>query len=412
MTVMQDGQNMQNGQNNQNQVSEKERADANNANNIKNAADIAMASKNPYAMAAGGAVKLADKAKGGKSTEALGKATTKLMRRTPGGRRLQSASNKLSESGVSDKAGKAASAIGASKGASGKPGNGNAATPPASDVGEEKLKQAKANSSNHFWNGFRKKRNSKSKNSGATPTDTTSTESSSETSSESAVGGEENDIFGKALSKIKIKIVISLIIMMGCAILIPAIILSIFGIHISLSLPAYAETTYGTEDFVSTYEEGTEEYEQQTAYYEKLKEVAAEYKEENGEELETSYIHSVLIYVYYIFNPDEEEPTINMEEQLSEGINIDYKEMTEKIDTVVKLMKKSSDSDTENDEKKSIDYSIDGEFYNNLKNSSFFKSYYKKHLKNMDADSILEGIFVLAQELVTVKESNQQNNNN
>ena len=53
------------------------RANANNANNIRNAADVAIASKNPYAMAAGAAVKAADKITGGKSTEALGKGMTK-----------------------------------------------------------------------------------------------------------------------------------------------------------------------------------------------------------------------------------------------------------------------------------------------------------------------------------------------
>ena len=88
---------------------EKERADANNANNIRNAADVAIASKNPYAMAIGGAVKAADKMTGGKSTEFLGKQMTKANKMTPGGRSIQRKSNKLNESGMSDKIGTAAS---------------------------------------------------------------------------------------------------------------------------------------------------------------------------------------------------------------------------------------------------------------------------------------------------------------
>ena len=72
---------------------------ANNANTINNAADVAIASKNPIAMAAGGAVKAADKLTGGKSTEALGKAMAKANRVAPGGHAVQNASNKLSESG-------------------------------------------------------------------------------------------------------------------------------------------------------------------------------------------------------------------------------------------------------------------------------------------------------------------------
>ena len=89
-------------------ISEKERADKNNANNIRNAADVAIQSGHPVAVAAGGAVKAADKLTGGKASEKLGKGMTKVMDRMPGGKKLQDASNKLSESGASDAIGKAA----------------------------------------------------------------------------------------------------------------------------------------------------------------------------------------------------------------------------------------------------------------------------------------------------------------
>ena len=90
------------------QKAEDERSTQNNANNIRNAADVAIASKNPYAAAAGAAVKAADKITGGKSTEALGKGMTKANKMAPGGKRIQNASNKLNESGASDKIGTAA----------------------------------------------------------------------------------------------------------------------------------------------------------------------------------------------------------------------------------------------------------------------------------------------------------------
>ena len=67
------------GNGNDNQMSQDERNVKNNANNIRNAADVAMASKNPYAMAAGAVVKGADKITGGKSTEALGKAINNII---------------------------------------------------------------------------------------------------------------------------------------------------------------------------------------------------------------------------------------------------------------------------------------------------------------------------------------------
>lgn len=93
---------------NENQ-SEDQRNAQNNAKNLRNAADVAIASKNPYAMAAGGAVKAADKLTGGKATEAAGKALNKIGKRLPAGKKLQNASNKLGESGASDAIGKAAS---------------------------------------------------------------------------------------------------------------------------------------------------------------------------------------------------------------------------------------------------------------------------------------------------------------
>ncbi len=45
-------------------------------------------------MAAGGAVKVADKVTGGKATDALGKAMTKANQVSPMGKQMQNASNK------------------------------------------------------------------------------------------------------------------------------------------------------------------------------------------------------------------------------------------------------------------------------------------------------------------------------
>ena len=113
------------------------RNSANNANTIRNAADVAMASKNPYAMAAGAAVKAADKLTGGKSTEMLGKGMTKANKMAPGGRSIQNASNKLAESGMGDKIGTAASM---------KSGGGAGAANGAAKAGEAADKAQKAQS--------------------------------------------------------------------------------------------------------------------------------------------------------------------------------------------------------------------------------------------------------------------------
>lgn len=87
---------------------EKARADANNANTIRNAADVAIATKNPYGVAAGVAVKGVDALTDGKASEALGKAMTKANQYSPGGNQVQNLSNNLSESGLGDKIGQAA----------------------------------------------------------------------------------------------------------------------------------------------------------------------------------------------------------------------------------------------------------------------------------------------------------------
>ena len=103
-----------------------ERDTQNNAKNIRNAADVAIASKNPYAMAAGAGVKIADKISNGKASEKLGEGMAKANQIAPGGRRLQDLSNKMSESGASDKVGRAAAMKNAASGDKDAVAGGNA----------------------------------------------------------------------------------------------------------------------------------------------------------------------------------------------------------------------------------------------------------------------------------------------
>ena len=96
-------------ENEQIQKSEDERSTENNANNLRNAANVAMQSKIPHAVAAGAIVKGADKLTGGKSSEAAGKIITKINKRIPMGKQIQETSNELNESGISDAIGAATS---------------------------------------------------------------------------------------------------------------------------------------------------------------------------------------------------------------------------------------------------------------------------------------------------------------
>lgn len=91
---------------------DKQRADANNAQTIRNAADVAIATGEPHAAAVGATIKGIDAATGGKGSEIVGKALTKVNQATPMGHARQDALNKLNESGAGDKIGKAASLAG------------------------------------------------------------------------------------------------------------------------------------------------------------------------------------------------------------------------------------------------------------------------------------------------------------
>ena len=117
----------------------------NNANTINNAADVAMATKHPVAVAIGGGVKAADKVTGGKSTQMLGKSMAMANRVSPGGRSVQKASNMLAESGIGDKVGQAASLAGAANGGGGGAAGGAAkAGETASKAGETAEQARKA----------------------------------------------------------------------------------------------------------------------------------------------------------------------------------------------------------------------------------------------------------------------------
>ncbi len=98
------------------QMSQDQRNVENNKKAVGAAAEVAMASGNPYAMAAGAAVKAADKLTGGQSTEALGKALNQANKTAPGGQMVQDGLNKMGEDGTTDKVGKAASMYNGAKG--------------------------------------------------------------------------------------------------------------------------------------------------------------------------------------------------------------------------------------------------------------------------------------------------------
>lgn len=138
-----------------------ERNIKNNANTINNIADVAIASKHPYAVAGGMAVKGLDKITNGKSTEMLSEGVTKSLKYNPMGKQIQQTSNVLAESGAGNAIGKTASL---------KSGTSSAMSSPSSNIGKDSnstLKsgngQSNTNNSNNNSSNFSNTDNSNNK---------------------------------------------------------------------------------------------------------------------------------------------------------------------------------------------------------------------------------------------------------
>ena len=130
------------------------------------------------------------------------------------------------------------------------------------------------------------------------------------------------------------------------------------------------------------------------AYYSKLESVKGSYIKKCEEDckkkkiiiciinLNNNYVHAALIYLYYQvdftkdFSPEE--------------VHVNYAKMSQMMDTVYELMAGESCD---------VDYSVGGDFYNNLLNSADFKNYYSELLKEDSMENILNVIFELAENI-------------
>ena len=341
-------------------MSEEERASANNAKNIRNLADAAMTSGSPHAAAAGAAIKAADKLTGGKASEKLGEAATKVGQRLPGGKKLQDLSNRAAESGISDAAGAAARL---KSGTTGKNPNGNNSN---SDPAISGLQNNKSRRHGRTWSLIRS----------SMAEDAPSDESNSESSSSETSTTEE--LVETGFRKVMIKVVVSVLLVFVLILLPFTIAIASIGGNIAQTIPSIGPVTYNTDKYQPTTVEGTDDRKYEEEYYKKLEEYA-----KKG--IKTSYIHATLLY------KDMTSPT----EDENGEYKIHYKLYIEKAEEVYKLMQVNN-----------ISYDRYGNFYNNLKNSSFFKEYYKDLIAEKGengATFILDEIFELAEKIATVK---------
>lgn len=261
--------------------------------------------------------------------------------------------------------------------------NSKSSSTNSKDVGSRNVKNSVANRSRNIMKNRKNKKKNGEKGSGLKNLLKSKNDSSSENES-SSDNETKNDAFSKFAARIKRKIITYAIIVGLIVLLIMALFMAIFGVDMSFTIPAGSQSTYDTSDFVSSYEEGTDEYKKEVAYYKKLREASENYAKEHDENLKTNYIHSVLICRYYLSSGSEDE-----EEKDSP---IDYDKMSEMIDTIVELMKSKDSS-------KTIDYEKNGDFYNNLKESLDFKKYYKDVLDETEINELLDMIFDMAEGL-------------
>ena len=250
--------------------------------------------------------------------------------------------------------------------------------PKNQDIGSRNLQNSLTNKAKNLWLQRKKKKNTQ--NSGSDDSNTEQDDNNANSASDVL----DNMVSG-AKRRLKIKIIIYSTIIGVILLMAMSIFMAIFGVDITQSIPAIGHNTYDTDYFESVYEEGTNEYKNEIAYYEKLQEVIKKYEEENGDEIKANYIHAVLIYLYYQIDNGE------ISEKDNNSI-IDYEKMTKMVDKIVPLLIPS-------DESKTIDYEKKGDYYNRLKESEDFKEYYKEVLKNKKIDDLLDEIFDLAKEL-------------
>ena len=381
------------------QMSADEQATQNNANNIKNAAEVAKHSANPYAKAAGHALSAADKLTGGKASQKLGSAMTKANKMAPGGKRLQNASNKLSESGASDKIGKAASAK-----SGGTPGQGSAGKNLASkagtgggsksgDVGENRLKNSLANRGNNNRKNMLNGKKSESESS--------SQKENTSSAPQSPEGFESPEVSdSKVLAFAKKKLIMMLLHVAGVIFTFIILILLIVGLITSIFpflAPKEEKSEISEIKNETVYQENNELHEDEVNYYEELDKLNEDYKTvtckdvENVKDLNLTILHSILVYPYY--KKDNED-------------DIRFDEMRPKIETLKSII----EDDLSDEGKCNIDYSYpNGELFQKLESNSSIRSHYSSVTKsNYTIRDVLIDAFKFAGEAENVDKENSE----
>ena len=144
-----------------------------------------------------------------------------------------------------------------------------------------------------------------------------------------------------------------------------------------LSLISYVANIFGISNIFSNLGTTTDlssdlpYYEEATTYHKKLNEAAEMYADSCGVYLDRSYLHGVLSYL-----------SVASQEEGSDQKAF-YQKMSDNVFEVAKLMVDNC----------VVDYEIGGNFYNNLVNSPFLRTYYQEQLNYMEPETLVERIF-------------------
>ena len=251
------------------------------------------------------------------------------------------------------------------------------------DVGENNLKKSLRDKARSLFNRGKNNDDKKDKkNKDKSGGDDSSNDNSSNNSSIADDKKEESAAKKRLKIKIiKLVLILTLVFLAGLFFLVLIIsVLSMLGFNISAS-SLFGSQTYGTSDFVATYEEGTDAHNDEVKYYKKLQELVDKYLENHSVKLNSNYFHTIFMYYYY------QADVIN--ESQASGQTMDYKKI---MDVSQKLSDAIADEFGDNE----IDYSVGGKLYNLLKNNSDLKSFLSKILGETDMDTILSSTFEMA----------------
>lgn len=359
-----------------NDVNENERDAQNNANNIRNAADVAIASKHPIAMVAGGAVKVADRLTGGRASQKIGSAASRLNRHSPMGNMVQDASNKLSESGASDAIGTMASMD-----------NGTQSNNPnGTDVGQEKLQESFAKRAGNFFKNRKKKKSSDEESS----SDSNDNSQNDSGNLDDDTLSDEEDEKAKIRKKKIVKLVFSIIgavlplfLLLVFVVVIVSVISSVFPLLANIfsdyfkevnAFAVYERKYYDRLDLINNTQSGT---------YGIL--CNNPEKGITGNKFDTNYFHVALMYKYYIMDGEIE---VNEDENVDQK---QYEELQRALENLDKNFETFllSDSSEKISENCNISYEKDGNLYKFLSDNLY--SYYSAEIGKRSRETGISG---------------------